>query len=112
MLDSGSVQVCSPLAQVKAAATHVRRLKRNQKKEKISPEFGGIVPAALVLDSLSRAYNCWAFPIRVMLTLCFQVVWAIKTFSFRNPGLSWATYLWLLGLFVVIHIFRGLCGFD
>jgi hypothetical protein len=34
-LGSGSAQACSPSAQVKAAVTHVRRLKRNQRKGKL-----------------------------------------------------------------------------
>jgi hypothetical protein len=48
----------------------------------------------------------------VIVTLCFQLVWALTTFSFGKPGLSWAMYFWVLGLFVVIHIFPGLCGLD
>lgn len=35
---SGFAPACSPLAQVKAGAAHVRRLKRNQRKRKINPE--------------------------------------------------------------------------
>jgi hypothetical protein len=54
----------------------------------------------------------WPFICGVIVTLCFQLVWTITTFSFGNPGLSSAMYLWVLGLFVVIHIFRGLCGLD
>jgi hypothetical protein len=48
----------------------------------------------------------------VIVTICFQLVWAITTFSFGNPGLSWAMHLWVLGLLMVNHISRELCGLD
>jgi hypothetical protein len=37
---SVSAQACSPSAQVKAAAAHVRRLKRNQPKENLILSLG------------------------------------------------------------------------
>jgi hypothetical protein len=40
-LCSGSAQFCSPSAQVKAAAAHVWRLKRNRHEKKINIEFVG-----------------------------------------------------------------------
>jgi hypothetical protein len=50
--DSGSAQGCSPSAQVKTAAAHVRRLERNQRKKKSSMTILVISDRRILTDAV------------------------------------------------------------